>query len=225
MNASSQKNKAFTLVELLVVLGVISILVVGSMKFTVNMMTGNENQQCYYKFAQMVKDAKAHAFRTNNYVAICCEIAPHTKDDLDDKHCYLSVLSYNKSAKTFKTDDFGGAKYEQVPAGRAFLKINPNNSSSLLTGKLEDMSSFIVIFSPQGTLVTEIDGGQVSWEQPQRKEMGLNPFVKTGFGTQYVSPYNYRKAEFLTGVQRKNFLQGELELIRVNLQTGVIYDR
>ena len=218
-------QKGFTLVEMLVVMSIISILVIGTMKLNANMMSSDVNEQCYYKYAQLVSSARAEAFRSQNYTAICVELSPNTNDALDDeKHCFLSVLNYNSGAKRFEATG-AGEKFVKVPEGRAFMYINKNTGASILSKKLEDISSFIMIFSPDGQLVTDVDGSQVSWEAPKQKSLNKTK-IYTAYGQKYVSPYNYRKASLIDDANdRKRFLAGEVELIRINPQTGVIYDR
>ena len=154
--------RAFTLMELIVVIGIIGLIVTIVVPTIENMFAAGADAEAYNILVAQLTAARAQAIRGSKYVGVHVQMADaNALPELADV-CYTAVFYYDQASGKFKQDD--GFDLRRMPGNMAFGEL----TSAFVGGSgdyqnLDDPSftTFTVVFSPFGSAVKQVKGGSV----------------------------------------------------------------
>jgi len=177
--------RGFTLVEMLIVVALISLLAMIAVPSFIGMFSAGAESQAYNAVSALLNSARAHALKTNNYVAVHFQPADPAGAAKSDNG-YAAILEYDPKSKTFKTPLL---KYDQnsdtyvivpttsfvpaaLPAGVGVGQLSDDyiGGDTYKSGMFDDdtamrkFMTFTVVFSPQGTVVLKVNGENVKFD-------------------------------------------------------------
>ncbi|MFW6146749.1 MAG: type II secretion system protein [Planctomycetota bacterium] len=229
---------AFTLIELLMVIGII-ILVAGiALPSVGNILALGSDAQAYNLLAGQIAAARALAIRRATYAGVHVQLVDETaKPDLSDV-CYVAVMIAERDPNS-GSFVFGGAveagyEAERVPGSFWFGQLTGstnfvNNTGQFRNlGDLDDFTTFTVVFSPSGSVVTQVEGDNIQFDPTDSLFSGSESLWDHGeaddeSGTTAVTMFN--SADFRMAGDRANYLNTHGQLIPVNVHTGELFER
>ena len=155
------RAEGFTLMELLVVIGVIALVAGLTVPSIANFMTAGSDSQAYNLLLAMASAGRADAVRTHNYTAVHvqCEV----KNDLAGPpvgKSYIGLFKFDKGNGLFTAHtDFAP---KALPGGMAFGEGSDyflgaaNTLQNLNNANMQNFTSFSIVFGPSGSLVRSV---------------------------------------------------------------------
>lgn len=228
-------RQGFTLVELMVVMVIIMILIAGTLNIATNFTAQSAYNQSYNLMSALLAETRATAFESRSYRALCVETL-----EVDGRYrCYASVMKYDETNNKFILAD--SESMREFPEGLAFGKLNADTCDSsglkISPSNLKNFSNFIIVFSPEGKVITKVNGSSIKWDLPMHSNLQddglLTNSIDSSFltstrseeGTQAFMLLNYQQAYLLgenDATSFKNYLEQDFEFITMNRHTGLV---
>ncbi len=159
------RRGGFTLAELIIVISIIVLVAGIALPGIVSIFTAGADAQAYNAFAGQLSAARAMAIQSGTYAGVHVQLGDGTGDPDLAKTCYSVVVAYDAGAAKFQKAD--GYDPVRMPGTMAFGELSStfiNGSNYQGLDNLPDFTTFTVVFSPQGTLVEQVDGNNVSFD-------------------------------------------------------------
>ncbi len=234
----------FTLVEMLVVLGMITLIAAVALPGMTSILTSGAEEQAYNMILAQLAAARAQAVTDYNYVGVHFQrrYTPAGGHDssavgLKDVEFWYARVKYNMSTGVFHGIE--GAQPDRLPQTMAVGEVMSSNSYSLAESDFDDFTSFTVVFSPSGSAVRRVAGGgsgKILFE-------GTDPlFVATGNppvqlwdpgvaneggngerGATAMVLFNY--ADLRGAENYTTYLNENTQVLAVNAHTGQLFGR
>jgi len=153
--------RAFTLVELIVVIGIFSAVALIAVPSIARVFTSGADAQAYNLMAAQLASARARAMQKARYTGVHVQMVdPIARPPLEGT-CYMAVLYFDSSAGDFKVDK--GLLPERIPGTMAFGELSDSYVEGGNYKNLGDVgfTTFTVVFSPSGSLVKQVEGKPV----------------------------------------------------------------
>jgi prepilin-type N-terminal cleavage/methylation domain-containing protein len=169
----------FTLIEMMVVIGLVALLASMALPSIVTLMNAGADAQAYNLIAAQLTFARALAIERVSFAGVHCQIAdarvgggttgPLLRPKQEDV-CYSGIVTLDDVTKQFKGYD----SPKPVPGGIGLGQVVSAMSGDTATvgasatdpytgdaGKKEYFTTFTVVFTASGTVVRSVDGGKV----------------------------------------------------------------
>jgi prepilin-type N-terminal cleavage/methylation domain-containing protein len=231
---------AFTLMEMMVVIGVILLLALVVLPSSLSLLRSGSESQAYNLFAGQCSAARAYAMENGVNAMVHVQLAdPPGTDAASEKLRGVAYMTIMAS---------GSNSFGSVPAfpllrmpgtmgmgelSAKFLTTGDNASfdggSLDTTNKLNDFTTLSVAFSPRGNVIDKINGADL--------KLNSSDGVFTGGGRLWQAPadepgvravtiFDCTKLEAaVTGSSRAAFLNDYAPYIPLNMHTGQLYPR
>ena len=237
---------AFTLVEMLVVILVISIVAAIAIPTAVGLFTAGADNQAYNMLSAQMTAARSYAIRNSTYTLVHVQVADPAafNGSMEDK-TYMMLMRYDRDS-TFMPgvgifSPVPDADPLPVPGKIAFGNLQTpyvagNAYADLDDAALAGFTTFNIVFSPSGTVVTAVDGkpiiinpthslftgpaGKKLWN-PDLVWDDVNKKPLHGqIGTTGVTLFDYTKIAPLSPAERKTYLNDNGQFLAINMYTG-----
>lgn len=167
MNAKSHnpvRRGGFTLMELLVVIGVIALVSGLAIPAISNFFTAGADAQAYNLLVATCVAARAEAVRTHSFTAVHIQAdrTPSANESLPPQgKVYLGVFRYDSGSGVFVANtDFvpkalpGGMGFGE--GSNYFLDPASNALQNLTDANMRDFTSFTIVFAPNGSIARNV---------------------------------------------------------------------
>jgi len=251
---ATRLRHGFTLVEMLIVVALISLLAILAVPSFISMFNAGAEHQAYNAVSALLTSARAHALKTNSYVAVHFQPADRdgsTRGDL----CHAALLTYNPATKQFESLDPILFRPVALPAGVGVGQLSDQyiedvggGDSKYIHGKLVgtepyEFMTFTIVFSPQGIVVPKADGQTITFDttsptsyfftsgasvaDKRKKLWNASPgYTLNGQeGVRALTIFNRNKIEPLTAQRRADHLTDSAPFLPVNCYTGQLFPR
>ena len=236
-------RRGFTLVEMLIVVALIALLAMIAVPSFITMFSAGAESQDYNSVSALLNYARAHALKTNNYVAVHFQPAAGKNSLVKNDNCYAAILEFDPTllagAGAFRTPtnptSFPPVAMPQgVGIGQLaspFVDVNNDKyDDDELRDDLDGFMTFTIVFSPQGTVVTKINGKLINFDGPNSYFDGSLWVVGTATqdkeGVRALTIFSRTKIEPLTAPgKRVEYLATNAPYLPVNSYTGQLFPR
>ncbi len=231
----NQKSKiGFTLVELLMVIFVIALVLTITLPSVIGLFTAGADLQARNVIGSIMGAARGVAVANQSYALV------HVQLDSDGK-CWAAVMKYNNDPTTPRFVPVDGFPPQQMPGDMAFGEISTTYvSGGTYTTDMNDdaglanFTTFNVIFGPDGSLATKVDGyvpniatnvkifgwGITDAKQQIWNGAGLpsGPALNEE-GVRAITAFHYKTLEAM-GTGRQGWLEKNGQFLCINPYTG-----
>ncbi len=151
-----KSNLGFTLIEILVVLGVIAILVGITLPGIIDIFSSGSEGQAYSVTNSLLRTARAYAIENSVYTAVHFQPADRDLEEFSDRwSTFASIMAWNEEDGYFQMP--AGFEPVAIPGGMAVGAVddrffNSDGSIKNIT-QPEKLVTATVIFSPEGKVV------------------------------------------------------------------------
>jgi len=158
-----RRKSGFTLIELVVVIGVIASAMALAIPSMMAMFSSGADKQAYNLLAAQMTVARAVAIENGTYAGVHVQMDNNTDQYKQD--CYSMVMVMNENSGKFEAAD--GFFPEPMPGKMAFGQVNSRfaSGSTYTAGafddgtELTDFTTFTIVFSSDGKLAKQISHG------------------------------------------------------------------
>ena len=231
MNARTHKTRGFTMVEMMVVLGVI-IMAAGIALPSINtLLQSGADKQAYNLIASQIRAARALAIETGNYAGVHIQMADKQKNPDLAGTCYAGVVAFQQmdnkvNPKVAYFDVAGGYDVQPIPGSIAFGDLSNDRSSMDGGGSFTTMT---LVFAPNGRLVYSVQGVPVRLSPTSAFVSGTRPLWDANrgggsneeYGTSAICLFNYRNFE--AADDKSKFMNVNAIYLPVNVHTGQLF--
>ena len=227
------KRKAFTLIELIVVIVLIMLIAATALPTISGLFNAGADEQAYNIISAQIGAARALAIVDGVYAGLHVQIA----DRLDmENTCFAAVVVDPDANGTFALAP--GFNPQQMPGNIAFGELSNTfvDSSGEYQGlaNLGDFTSFTIVFSPAGEVVNNVNGSNISFNDPNLFKSGTigdtdpqlwNPLGNEN-GVSAITLFDYKTLKSLSGATaRENYLNENGQFMALNIYTGQFFYR
>ena len=245
--ASRRRRRAFTLAELLVVIGIIALSLSVVLPTVRGLFYAGADTQAIAMASAMLGSARGLAIETRNYALL--HVQPEKGEVNDDdlgERMWMMVMKYDLASGLFA--QYEGFPPQQVPGemgyGQVGGALDPSSggvTSEFVSGdnysaelsddeKLKDFCTFNVVFSSDGSVITQVDGGDPQFDsaapvftasatyKKQQIWKFSEDLVNEG-GVRVMTVFNYRNVR-LNAAKRASILNDCGVYLCVNPYTG-----
>ena len=222
--ALRRRSTAFTLAELLIVCGVI-VMVIGVLAPSIHSMINRPpDSQAEQAFGGMLSLARGYAIEHKTYTLLHGQPSP-------DKEYWLAVFAYDSASKKFVTPE--GVRPQQVDGFMGFGEVssryvNGSNYTSAVQTDFSNFATFNVIFAPDGSLTTTVDGAVPLFDTNDPMFSGVGKVLDANFailsetGVQAVTVFEYKPLLLLA--DRQKHINAHGRFLVINAYTGRIIE-
>lgn len=228
-------RSAFTLFELLIVVGIIIMVLSVALPTIVAMLTSGADAQAYNVLSGQLVVARALASESDTYVAVHVQIAQaaaaKSSEDLSNA-CYSAITWQNPS---------GGANFElitgyapnRMPGTLAFGEISDafvTAQSEFSIGSsavLADFTAFSIVFSPRGEVVKRVNGNtlQFATALAGAGQLWNTTYANGEEGATAITLFDYGELVALETSLQEKYLNENAQFLPVNTYTGRLFSR
>lgn len=170
-HARTVGRKAFTLVELMVVIGLIVLVVATALPTISGLFSAGADRQAYNLLAAQCAAARALAIQKSTYAAVHVQLS--NRDDLEG--CYGAVMLYNTTSSVFELSADhepqqypGSYAFGQIPGGLSptaqFLDSSSGDYQNLGSYWF-DFTTFTIVFDSTGQVVLYPNMQTIAFQQ------------------------------------------------------------
>jgi len=228
----------FTLIELAVALTIILLIVTMVVPTMIKMLSSRASMEAFNLVAAQLSAARAEAVTSNTYAGIHIQLDDETV--MADKTAYSMIIAYDETATSpvfrrpalFIPQELPGrtAMGQLTPA---FVTTgNPGTYQGLGTdAQLKAFCSFSVIFSPEGTVVTQVKGETIKFDAGDPMFTGTqtklwdHTLANDKMGIATFTMFNYLELLKRDSTGRTTYLNENGQFLPVNMHTGQLFDR
>ncbi len=191
-SAIPAQARGFTLLEMMVVIGLVSLMVAMSLPSVIALFNSGADAQAYNLISAQLTAARSRAVLGNTYAGLHVQLAdaPLSETDATDSPvllrpklqgvCFTGMLEYDANSRTFDLS----STPTRVPGNTVFGYASQAITSSTVTGGLEatlstsssspftgaagtirKFTTFSVIFNASGAVTRFVDGGPVKFNE------------------------------------------------------------
>ncbi|MDY6913530.1 MAG: prepilin-type N-terminal cleavage/methylation domain-containing protein [Planctomycetota bacterium] len=226
-------RRGFTLIELLTVMGIIVLLAGIALPSVVGLFRAGADAQAYNLLAAQLTAARALAIQESTYAGVHVQLADPDENPSLEGVCYASIVIYSGSSQ------FGQAPGyipRRIPGGMAFGELSNTfvNSSGDYQGlsDIDDFTTFTIVFSPSGSVVVNVAGGNVQFNTNDNLFDDTSPNIALWDatdanddteGVSAVTMFHY--STFNKTGDRAAYLNESGQFLPVNVYTGQLFQR
>jgi len=233
----------FTLMELLVVIGVIALVAAIAIPGIMSILSAGTDSQAYNLMTGELVGARSVAIRNSNYVGVHVQLADAStasgNPELEGV-CYAALVEYDRTNRYFVCNlDF---LPRRMPGSMAFGELSGTFVTAAGTfqnlGSTDDFTSFTIVFSPAGAVAKLVEGRNVTFNAADRlfvpsaatprRLWDPNVANKGGAGETgmtAVTLFDYKQFAVRDAAARVTYLNDYGQFIPVNVHTGQLYPR
>lgn len=190
MNAREEKHgyrklRAFTLIELTVVISLIALLALTAIPTVLAMLRGGADAQAYNMMTAMLAGARSEALLNNTYTAVHSQMGvkptgdalvgnthtftfpgvsspPSLDNRLPDGITYIGLFRRSTVDGTWGATPGYSAK--PIPGFLTFGQVDATfvSTNTFNVGNMNDFTSFTIIFAPNGSIVRQVNGNNIT---------------------------------------------------------------
>lgn len=230
-------RRAFTLMELTVVMSLLLLLAAATIPSAVNLFAAAADSQSYNLFNAQLKSARAHAIGKGTYAGAHVQMGK-----VGDRigKCYTIVMQYDWTKNNFAPAE--GFMPHRIPGTKAFGEvtadfITANAFNAMDDNSLDDFTTFTVVFTGGGSVCKYVRGENVKYDAdaviffdppaappPQALwHLPLNEHEEPGVTA--VMLVDYAELEQRTSTDRAIYLSETSEFLPVGIHTGQLFER
>ncbi|MBC8374360.1 MAG: prepilin-type N-terminal cleavage/methylation domain-containing protein [Phycisphaerae bacterium] len=229
------RRAGFTLIELAVALTIILLIVTMVVPTMIKMLSSRASMEAFNLVAAQLSAARAEAVTSNTYAGIHIQLDDETV--MADKTAYSMIIAYDETNSVFKRPTLfmpqelpGRTAMGQLTA--AFVTTGtPGAYYNLGDNQLEAFCSFSVIFSPEGTVVTQVKGEPIKFDAGDPMFTGTQTklwdfaLANDKMGIAAFTMFNYLELLKRDSTGRTAYLNENGQFLPVNMHTGQLFDR
>jgi len=232
--ATRPRRPAFTLVEIVITIGVLVLVATIAMPSVVAIINAGSDNQAYNLLSAQLKGARALAIESQNYTALHVQMA-YPATGYEDV-CFATIMVLNAAGDKFiPADGFGPRR---MPGNMAFgdlhgvLGGSPYGPISDLT----DFTTFTVVFNPAGQAVKQVKGGNVELDTTHaiftegptndpKVELWRSSDATDELAATALTLFDYREIKPRSPADRATYLNANGQILAVNVFTGQLLPR
>jgi len=231
--ATRPRRPAFTLVEIVITIGVLVLVATIAMPSVVAIINAGSDNQAYNLLSAQLKGARALAIESQNYTALHVQMADPATGYEDV--CFATIMVLNAAGDKFiPADGFGPRR---MPGNIAFGDLH-----DVLTGpaenpygnisNLDDFTTFTVVFNPAGQAVKQVKGGDVVLDTTHAIFTGGSGVklwdaadAPDELAATALTLFDYREIKPRSPADRATYLNANGQILAVNVFTGQLLPR
>ena len=212
---------AFTLIELMAVISIIALVSAMALPTVAKLFSASADEQARSMLAAMLSGNRAAAIENACYTAV------HLQID-EDGRCWAVAMTGKGQGVLTQFVPMEGAVPKRMPGGIAFGGIS---SESVSGGDyddladLEDFTNFTVVFAPDGSVVTTIDGApirvdsnHVVFGHGEQAVWQTGPPIERG--VRAVTYFPYAELKVRNAAERADYLNDNAQFLCLSYLTG-----
>jgi prepilin-type N-terminal cleavage/methylation domain-containing protein len=152
------QNTGFTLIEILVVLGIIGIVAGITLPGIVQIFSAGAEGQAYSVVNSLLRSARAHAIENSVYTLVHFQPADRSLEEFDDRWAiYAAVMEWDRDNQVFTMPK--GFEPVAIPGGVGIGRVSSDffddngDIKAITDSAAEEFVTVNVIFSPEGKVV------------------------------------------------------------------------
>ncbi len=237
---------AFTLVELMVVITLIVLISAIALPSVIKLFSTGTDTQATNMLAAQLSYARAIAIQNNTYAGVHVQMADAKNSagtallnpDLEET-CFSAIVMYNQSNGYFELTQ--GTKPRRIPGSIAFGQLtgtfvnNSGNYQNLTDTNLPVFTTFTIVFSPSGQVVTNVNGGNVLFHDTatglfNNADPAIWDLANAGGAAgepaaTAVTMFDYTELAGRDAADRDNYLNEAGQFLPINVYTGQLFPR
>ncbi|MDP6546030.1 MAG: prepilin-type N-terminal cleavage/methylation domain-containing protein [Phycisphaerae bacterium] len=234
--ATRNRRAGFTLIELAVALTIVLMIVTMVVPTIARMIESRASMEAFNLIAAQLSASRAEAIASDTYAGVHVQLDYQT--DMAEKTAYSMIIAYDEANSVFKRPDL--FMPQQLPGKTALGQLtsdfvtaaDPGTYYNLSTDdRIETFCAFSVIFSPDGSIVTHVKGGNVMFASNDPMFIGAKTrlwnFEKANNkpGVTAFTMFDYLELLKRESAARINYLNENGQFLPVNMHTGQLFDR
>lgn len=246
MSRKMRHSGAFTLVEMLVVIGIIILIASISLPTIINIFRSGADSQAYNVVTAQLAAARSLAIVSSSYAMVHFQPADNTTDsNIKDTTDWCAVMIYknigsaqNPNCKFVLADGYtprrmpGSMGFGEI--SNSFVSVNAYQDA-VTNNSGKDFMTFNVIFSPRGQVTKTVGGAAVSFDSNDPIFSGGGSIWNSGTanngrqGASAMTMFDFGMFyQFAAGgktTEAKNLLNQNGQFLPVNIYTGQLFPR
>ncbi|MFP4052371.1 MAG: Tfp pilus assembly protein FimT/FimU [Phycisphaerae bacterium] len=242
MKAATRQRAGFTMVEMMVVLGVIILAAGIALPSITTLMQSGADKQAYNLVAAQIRAARALAIEEGTYAGVHIQLADDRKNPDMEGTCYAGVVIFQQmDSETNPTmayfDVAGGYDVHPIPGNMAFGDLSNEKGTiggggDFSYGNPKSFTTMTLIFAPSGRLIYSVQGKPVRLSPTSPFVSGSNALwdddrgsgQREEFGTSAICMFNYREFSLAGSSSNKSdYMNKNAILLPVNVHTGQLF--